>query len=146
MDNIKAELQALKAAQRSTEQGWTWFFDEAMGVICAQRGNAVRKVFIPHTDSTDQHGHPTPLAKNDAFLIAQTLNAMPKILGALERAVAFAEGLEEMAEMRERAAHSARREERYDVSEVHRQSAKRVRTAKKAFLEELGEAFTNPDL
>jgi hypothetical protein len=145
MENIKAELQGLQAAQRSTEQGWTWFFDEASGVICAQKENTVRKVFIPHSDSTDQQGRPTPLTRNDALLIAQTLNATPKILAALERAVAFAEELEGMAEMRDRAAHSARREERYDVSEVHRQSAKRVRTTKKAFLEELREAFTNPN-
>jgi hypothetical protein len=104
MENIRRELQTLREIQRNTEQGWTWFFDEANGIICAQKGNTVRKVFTPHTDSVDQQGHPTALAQNDAFLIAQTLNAMPKLLAALERAVAFAEGLDEMAEMRERAA------------------------------------------
>jgi hypothetical protein len=143
MDHIKAELQALQAAQQSSEQGWTWFFDEANGVICAQKGNTVRRVFMSHIESTDPHGHPTALTLSDARLIAQTLNSMPKVLEALERTVSFAEGLEEMAEMREPAAHSARREERYDVSELHRQSAKRVRTTKEAFLEEVRAAFAN---
>lgn len=146
MENIKAELQALQAAQRSSEQGWTWFLDESSGTICAQKGNAVRKVFIPHTDAFDQQGSPTQLTQNDACLVVQTLNDMPKILAALERAVAFAEGLDEMAEMRERAARNARLNERYDLSEAHRQSAKRVRTAKEAFLEKLGEAFVQHEL
>lgn len=151
MENMKAALEALQSAQQNTEQGWTWFFDESSGVICAQKGNTIRKVFIPHADSTDQQGNPTPVTQNDAYLVARTLNDLPKILVALERAVAFAEGLDEMAEMRERAAHSARQNERYDLSEAHRQSAKRVRTAKKAFLEEVGGAFRpqpvadNPD-
>jgi hypothetical protein len=146
MENIKAKLHALQAAQRSTEQGWTWFFDEANGIICAQKANAVRKVFIPHADSIDQQGRPTQLTTSDACLVAQTLNDMPKLLAALERAVAFAEGLDEMAEMRDRAARNARLNERYDLSEAHRQSAKRVRTAKEAFLEKMGEAFAQPDL
>lgn len=146
MENIKAELAALQAAQRSTEQGWTWFYDASEGVICAQKGQVVRKVFIPHRESTDEQGNPSLHAHNDAYLIAQILNDMPKVLNALERAISFAEGLEEMAGMRERAAQSARRDERYDLSEVHRQSAKRVRTTKDAFIEELGAAFASPKL
>lgn len=144
MEDVKTGLHALQSAQRSTEQGWKWFYDAASGVICAQKGNIVRKVFIAHPDAADDHGYPALLTQNDAYLIAQTLNDMPKVLNALERAIAFAEGLEEMAGMRERAAHSARRDERYDLSEVHRQSAKRVRTTKEAFLEELGAAFADP--
>lgn len=144
MENIKAELAALQAAQRSTEQGWTWFYDASSGVICAQKGQIVRKVFIPHRESTDEQGVPSLHAQNDAYLIAQILNDMPKVLNALERAISFAEGLEEMAGMRERAAQSARRDERYDLSEVHRQSAKRVRTTKDAFIEEVSAAFANP--
>lgn len=141
MENMKAALEALQAAQQNTEQGWTWFFDESSGVICARKGNTIRKVFIPHVDATDQQGNPTPLAQHEANLVAHTLNDLPKFLVAVERAVAFAEGLDEMAEMRERAAHSARQKERYDLSEAHRQSAKRVRTAQRAFLEKVGEAF-----
>lgn len=146
MENIKAALQALQATQQATEQGWTWYFDGSAGVICAQQGNTVRKAFMPHADSANhQQGDPTSLTQRDGYFITQTLNDMPKVLDALERAVTFAEGLEEMAVMRERAAHNARRAERYDLSEAHRQSAKRVRTAKKAFLEKLGEAFApNP--
>lgn len=140
MDNIKEELQALRAIQRSTEQGWTWFFDESSGVLCARKGNNVRKVFAPHPNATDR-GRPTPLTQSDAYFIARTLNEMPKLLDALERAVSFADGLDEMAEMRERAAHNARLNERYDLSEAHRQSAKRVRKAKIAFLGKVGEAF-----
>lgn len=146
MENIKATLAVLQAAQQNAEQGWTWFFDASSGVICAQKGNTIRKVFIPHADSTDQQGNPTQVTQRDAYLVAQTLNDMPKLLAALERAVAFAEGLDEMAEMRERAARNARLNERYDLSEAHRQSAKRVRTAKEAFLEKLGEAFAKPEL
>jgi hypothetical protein len=145
MENIKAELAALQAAQRSTEHGWTWFYDASSGVICAQKGKVVRKVFIPHPESADEQGSPTLHTHNDAYLIAQVLNDMPKVLNALERAVSFAEGLEEMAGMRERAAQSARRDERYDLSEVHRQSAKRVRTTKDAFIEEVSAAFANPE-
>lgn len=142
MKNIKAKLHALQAAQRSTEQGWIWFFDESNGVVCVQKGNTVRKVFIPHADARDQQGQPTPLTESYAYLVVQTLNNMPNLLDALERAVGFAEGLDEMAGMRERAAQRARQDERYDLSEAHRQSAKRVRTTKKAFLEEVGAAFT----
>lgn len=143
MDNIKAALQALQTTQQGTEQGWTWFFDESIGVICAQKGNTVRKVFMPHADSTDQQGSSTLSAQHDGFLITHTLNNLPMLVDALQRAVAFAEGLEEMAEMRERAAHNARRAERYDLFEAHRQSAKRVRTTKVAFLEKVGEAFAH---
>lgn len=144
MEEIRAELQALKSALTSTEQGWTWFWDDAAGVLCAENENTVRKVFLPHPDATDQHGHPTLLCQNDAHLIGQTLNALPKLIDALERAVTFAGELENMASMRDRAAQTARQSERYDVSELHRQSAKRVRTTKQAFLDEIADAFLNP--
>lgn len=144
MENIRAELEALKAAQRSTEQGWVWFLDSTTGVLCAGKVGTVRKVLAPHPESTDPHGNPTLHCLNDALLISQTLNALPKLIDALDRAVTFAEGLEDMASMRDRAAHAARLSERYDVSELHRQSAKRVRITKQAFLKEIAEAFLNP--
>lgn len=144
MEEIRAELQALKSVLTSTEQGWTWFWDDAAGMLVAENESTVRQVFIPHPESLDKQGRPTLLCHNDAHLISQTLNAIPKLIDALERAVTFAEELEDMATMRERAAQTARLSERYDVSELHRQSAKRVRTTKQAFLDEISDAFLNP--
>lgn len=146
METLKSQLQAIRDAEQKATPGWTWFFDEADGIICAQRGREVCRVFIPHPEAADSSGYPTPSCRNDALLIAQALNQLPKLLDALARVITLAEELEDIAGKRQRAAQRARLADRYDLSEAHYQSVKRVRAIKQALLQEIAEAFAaNPE-
>lgn len=146
MESLKAHLQAIQDAAQKTTPGWTWFFDDANGTICAQKGRDICRVFVPHPDAADSSGYPTASCRNDALLVVQALNQLPKLLDALSRVITLAEELEDMAGKRERAAHRARLAQRYDLSEAHNQSLKRVRAIKKALLHEITAAFdANPE-
>lgn len=146
MQSMKAHLRTLKDAQERTTPGWNWFFDEETGTICAEKGHEVCHVFVPHSDVTDPTGYPTPACRHDALLIVEALNKLPNLLDALERVLVLAEELDDMASKRQRAAQTARRNARYDLSEAHRQSVNRVRAIKQAFLQEIAEAFSsNPE-
>lgn len=141
MENPKLQLDALKSAREKTTSGWVWFFDEAEGVICAQKGREICRVFSPHSDVTDSNGYPTPACRNDAILIVETLNRLGSLLDALERVLGLADELDIMATKRQRAAQLARLDARYDLSEAHRHSGKRAHAVKQAFLHEIAEAF-----
>lgn len=146
MQSMKAHLDALKEAQGRTTPGWKWFFDEETGIICAEKGHEVCHVFTPHSDVTEPNGYPTPACRHDALLIVEALNKLPNLLEALDRVLGLAEELDDMADKRQRAAHTARQAARYDLSEAHRQSVNRVRAIKQAFLQEIAEAFSaNPE-
>jgi hypothetical protein len=146
MENTKTHIQALKNALKKTAPGWTWFFDDENGIICAQKGREISRVFIAHPEMTDSSGYPTPDTRNDALLIVEALNNLPKLLDAMERVLRLTEELEHMAGRRQRAAHHARHAERYDLFEAHRQSVKRVHAIRRAFLEEVSKAFAiNPE-
>lgn len=143
---MKAHLRTLKDAQKRTTPGWKWFYDEGTGTICAEKGREVCHVFVAHPDVTDPTGYPTPACRHDAILIVEALNKLPNLLDALERVLVLAEELDDMASKRQRAAQTARRAARYDLSEAHRQSVNRVRAIKQAFLQEIAEAFrANPE-
>lgn len=145
MENPKLQLDMLKEARERTTPGWVWFFDEAEGVICAQKGRETCRVLSPHADVTDPDGYPTPAFRHDALLIVETLNRLDSLLEALERVMSLADELDIMTTKRLRAAQLARLEARYDLSEAHRLSGKRAHAVKEAFLREITEAFkANP--
>lgn len=141
MKSLKAQLQGLKTSLGKASSGWTWFFDEKTGFLTAKRGEEICPVFQAHPNVSDSNGYPIPTCQKDAVLIAEALNKLPKLIDALDRVLALAEELDGMAGKRQQAAHRARLEQRYDLSEAHRQSMNRVKTIKQAFLQEIQEAF-----
>lgn len=140
MKDTEALLQALNSLNLAGNDQ-TWVLDEGSGAICLHTDTGFHPVLMTIPVKPDEEAPVESIASPTAQTIVQLLNTIPSLVSALQRALEFAEGLEDMALMRERAAHAARLSERYDLSEVHRQSAKRVRSTKQAFLMEMSDAL-----
>lgn len=116
MNQVRAELQKLKAAQRTCTMPMP---NTTTATLCLGMAST----------------HPSPSSSNELASI------LPKLIDAFERVLTLIGELERQAEVRESAAAAARLSGRYDLAETYRIAAKRLRMSALALNTEITAAF-----